>query len=213
MEKVLFKEEQRFSQWWIWLLLSASFGVATAFLLLLLHESERNSEDYLILLVVLIVAAIVVLVLFVRMRLVIEIRDAGVRFKYPPLINKWREIGKNEIERFEVRKYKPIVEYGGWGIKTGRLKRGKAYSVSGNIGLQLYLKNGKKLLLGTQKKQAIKSTMNKLLVDAQFVHKGGFTTPKEKKFQLHSKTKKILIIVLIELVAGLVIFSIIQILK
>ena len=36
-------------------------------------------------------------------------------------------------------------------------------TVSGKIGLQLYLKNGAKLLIGTQKKQAIEYAMEKLM--------------------------------------------------
>lgn len=53
-----------------------------------------------------------------------------------------------------VRKYDPIGDYGGWGLKGGALwnsKKGKAINVSGDIGIQLELKNSKKLLIGTQK--------------------------------------------------------------
>lgn len=55
----------------------------------------------------------------------------------------------------------PIKEYGGWGIK-GKFKS-KAYNVSGNIGLQLYLKNGRKVLFGTQRQEAIENAMKKLM--------------------------------------------------
>ena len=41
------------------------------------------------------------------------------------------------------------MEYGGWGIKGKRHK--KAYTVSGNYGIQFLLKNGKMIMIGTQK--------------------------------------------------------------
>jgi len=47
------------------------------------------------------------------------------------------------------REYKPIREYGGWGIRY--VIGGIAYNVYGNKGVQLILKNKKKVLVGTQK--------------------------------------------------------------
>lgn len=99
--------------------------------------------------------------LFFKMRLQIEIRDGGLRFRYPPLASNWKMISKEEIERFEVRTYRPVAEYGGWGIKGSSRKR--AYNVSGNVGLELVLKNGRKVLFGTQKSQAIKYAMEKMM--------------------------------------------------
>ena len=72
------------------------------------------------------------------------------------------------IEKYEVRKYNAFREYGGYGIKgrkPGRRFRGKgyAYNISGNTGLQLYLKDGKKVLIGTQRGEAIKYAMDKMM--------------------------------------------------
>ncbi len=68
--------------------------------------------------------------------------------KFIPFHNTPRLIDWNEIEKLEVVKYDPIGDYGGWGIKSKKGK--KAYNVSGDIGLKLYLKNGKNILIGTQ---------------------------------------------------------------
>ena len=54
-----------------------------------------------------------------------------------------------------IRKYDALTEYGGWGIKGGKFwkkDKGTAVNVSGDIGIQLELKSGKKLLIGTQLK-------------------------------------------------------------
>ena len=53
-----------------------------------------------------------------------------------------------EIIKYEIRKYRPIIEYGGWGIRFN--KSGKAYTVSGNIGIQIQMSTGKGILIGTQ---------------------------------------------------------------
>jgi hypothetical protein len=95
------------------------------------------------------------------MKLYVEITHNDIRFRFPPFLNKWKSINKIEIERFEVRTYKPVWEYGGWGIKGNT--RNKAYNVKGNIGLQIYLKDSKKVLFGTQHKQAIRLAMERMM--------------------------------------------------
>jgi hypothetical protein len=67
-----------------------------------------------------------------------------------PFQFKYNEISWNDVLTIEVRKYKPIREYGGWGYRFS-FKNGKAYNISGNMGLQIVLKNGDKILIGTQK--------------------------------------------------------------
>lgn len=62
-----------------------------------------------------------------------------------------------------MRLYRPIKEFGGWGMRTAfNGKNGKAYNVSGNVGIQLELKNGSKTLLGTQKGKEAKSANESL---------------------------------------------------
>jgi len=55
----------------------------------------------------------------------------------------------NEITQSYVRKYNPITEYGGWGLRWGL--KGKAYNMSGNKGIQLVLNGNIRLLIGTNK--------------------------------------------------------------
>jgi hypothetical protein len=53
------------------------------------------------------------------------------------------------------------MEYGGWGIRYGR--KGRAYNVSGNMGLDLTLKPSKSFLIGTQTPDSIRYAMEKLM--------------------------------------------------
>ncbi len=54
----------------------------------------------------------------------------------------------SEIETYEARQYRPLRDFGGWGIRFGR--SGRAYTVSGNQGVQFVFKNGQRLLIGSQ---------------------------------------------------------------
>lgn len=111
---------------------------------------------------------------YFKLKLEVWIDQDGIHYRFFPLIRKNRLISKAEIQRFEIRKYNPIIDYGGWGVRFGLgmklkfnfglgSKWGKAYIVSGNTGLQLYLTNGKKVLFGTQRSQAILYTMEEMM--------------------------------------------------
>ncbi|PQJ82980.1 hypothetical protein BTO16_05475 [Polaribacter glomeratus] len=68
----------------------------------------------------------------------------------------------SELKEVKVRTYNPIGEYGGWGFRSGFLwnkSKGKAINISGDVGIQLEFKNGKKLLIGTQKKAEAESVL------------------------------------------------------
>ena len=93
----------------------------------------------------------------------VTITDKGVLCQFWPFFRKQRVISPQEISHWEVRTYKPIVEYGGWGVRWGNSKTGDAYNVHGNKGLQLVLKSGKRLLIGTQRPEAIAYAMKKML--------------------------------------------------
>ena len=66
-----------------------------------------------------------------------------------PIHLKEQLIPFEEIESFKARKYAPLKEFGGWGIRWGF--EAKAYNVSGEEGLQLALRNERKILFGSQK--------------------------------------------------------------
>ncbi len=90
------------------------------------------------------------------------ITKRGIYYKYYPFINKFRLISKENIKNYYIRKYKPIGEYLGWGIRYSLKGNGIAFNTMGNIGLQLELINGKKILIGTQLPEKIIDVLNKI---------------------------------------------------
>ncbi len=95
--------------------------------------------------------AIVLMGLFFFSNLKTIVKKDGIYVKYFPFHLKFRKFEFSEIKEYYIRKYSPILEYGGWGIRFGFSPRGMAYNVYGNMGMQLILEDGRKVLIGTQK--------------------------------------------------------------
>ncbi|MCB2221592.1 MAG: hypothetical protein KQI35_14445 [Bacteroidetes bacterium] len=173
MEKVLFREVQKYRQPWFWLIFIPVVAGTIIFFGLGLNQQVIHGEPFgnqpmsdtglIIIASFSILLMVGLTLLFFRIKMITEIRSDGIYFRYPPMINREKQFRRNEIVRYEVRQYQPIKEYGGWGVRTGGRKAGKAYNVSGNLGLQLELTDGKKVLLGTQRKDAIRSAMEKMM--------------------------------------------------
>ena len=100
--------------------------------------------------------------LFLNLKLKTRIDEKGIYFQFYPIHFSYRTIAWNEISTCYVRQYNAFLEYGGWGFRISfRQKIGRAYNVQGNIGLQIDLKNGKKILIGTQKKEDMQRVIDK----------------------------------------------------
>ena len=96
--------------------------------------------------------------LFYMVNLTTEVHNDGLYFRFYPFHLSFQKIEPDDIKIFEVRTYSPIREYGGWGIRYGR--KGKAYNVSGNRGLQLEFSDGKQLLIGSQRPEDLAEALN-----------------------------------------------------
>ena len=99
---------------------------------------------------------------FLVQRLETEITTEGVKVRFFPIHRTFRTYKWEDISNAFVRKYSPIMEFGGWGIRFGNRRNGSAYNVSGNQGLQLEFKKGKKLLIGTQNPYEIERALKKI---------------------------------------------------
>ncbi|QNL47769.1 hypothetical protein H8S90_13145 [Olivibacter sp. SDN3] len=103
---------------------------------------------------------VIVLGMIYLCRLDTEVNSVAIRYRFKPFHVRSHTIEWKDIEEARLRKYHPLWEYKGWGISWG--KAGMAYSTQGNVGLQLVLKNGKRILFGTQKPNELKNYLTKL---------------------------------------------------
>lgn len=148
----LYHEVQRFRQWWFWLIILAplAFGVANVWM---------NGTDDLSIYPFILIPLLVILFLS-AMKLDMKIASDGVYVKYFPLMLKARHIEWSDINKAYTREYSPLMEYGGWGIKG--IASNRAYNVSGRHGLQLELKDGNKILIGTQRGAEVDEALMRL---------------------------------------------------
>ncbi|MFN5317927.1 MAG: hypothetical protein ACK5CY_03705 [Bacteroidia bacterium] len=89
-----------------------------------------------------------------------RIDSAGIRYRLFPFQIKYRLIEWNIISKAYVRRYNPLSEYWGWGIKGTRNNR--AINIAGDVGLQLELKDHRKLLIGTLQKEKMEVAIQKI---------------------------------------------------
>jgi hypothetical protein len=92
-------------------------------------------------------------------RLETQITDTEVKGRLWPFHLSWKVFPYKDLQSAEIRQYSPILEYGGWGWRLSIIGRGIAWNIAGNQGLQLVFHNGRKLLIGTQKPEALQAAL------------------------------------------------------
>ena len=146
MATPLFHEKQQFRQWWIWLILISVTGYSG-------YQAISTNDSYYGLAI-----SGSLLILFLVMRLETSVYSDHINIKFFPFIN--RSIYWKEVNNMIVRKYSALGEFGGWGIRFRR--GGIAYNVDGNKGLELTLQDNRKIMIGTQHPDELKSALPQL---------------------------------------------------
>lgn len=158
--KTEFKEEQKFTQWWLWLLLIVLalipvYGIYKQIIQEEAFGGKPISDSGLITAVIVMFS---ILILFRFSTLKTQINKIEIQIKFIPFITKkieWKEV-----------KSAQVISYGfvGYGIRLFT-EYGTVYNTKGNMGLALELKNGKKLLVGTQKADELTKVIEEIYRD------------------------------------------------
>ena len=155
--KIEFKEEQKFTQWWLWLIL-IPIGILSIFGIykqLILEEKfgDKPISDFGFIMFAVFIFALIGLFLIMKLKTTID--KNGIRMSFFPFTKK--QVEWNEIKNAKVVNYGFV---GGWGIRLWT-KYGTVYNIKGNKGLAIELKNGKKFLIGTQKETELNNVVGK----------------------------------------------------
>lgn len=145
-DDVIFKERQKVDSLWIYLVI-----VTTLLICAIVYTFIKPFDEKEFMFTMLFLSMLVVLLTTIRLDT--EINSLGIYYRFFPLKKKIF-IPKTEIKDCYFRIYKPIREYGGWGIRTGR--QGRAFSIRGTKGIQILLKDGSLILIGTSDEIGIK---------------------------------------------------------
>ena len=151
IHNILYKEEQRFTQWYIWLLLFVillipGYGIIQQIILKTPYGDNPMSDLGLI---IFLIGMLLVFFFFWKLKMRTIITRDHLHIKFIPLANK--RIRWKDVESAQIVKYSPMV---GYGLRFSSLY-GTVYNVKGRKGLALKLKNGKKLMIGTQRSREI----------------------------------------------------------
>lgn len=155
---IVFKETQKFSQWWLWLIL---IGIGILPILgiykqLIIGEKfgDKPMSDLGIIIFAVFVFSLIAMFWFMQLKT--EIDQNEIRMHFFPLVKKrvnWKEIKNAEIVNYGF--------VGGWGIRLWT-KYGTVYNMKGNKGLAIALTDGNKFLIGTQKPEELTAILEKI---------------------------------------------------
>ena len=155
--KIEFKEEQKFTQWWLWLILLpiGFLSIIGIYKQIILGESFGDKPMSDIGLIIFAIFIFSLLGLFILMKLKTNIDNDKIEISFFPFVKKttkWTDIKKAEVVNYGF--------VGGWGIRLWT-KYGTVYNIKGNKGLGIELLNGKKYLIGTQKETEMNEIVKK----------------------------------------------------
>lgn len=158
----IFVEEQKFNQLIVFIIFSIVFitiGITTHYNWPV-NSTANFSETIAALSGLIFVTLLAILFLFMKLKTRVD--ELGIHYQFFPFHLSFKTIPWELISTCYLRKYNAISEFGGWGMKFSLFGRsGKSFTTKGNIGLQLKLKSGKKILIGTQKKEDLQRSLDK----------------------------------------------------
>ena len=143
-KKIYFEEKQRFTNPFLYISI-ASILLTPIIVYISSGETKVFQNNFL---VSIIVSLLIFIVSYIT-QLETRIDQDGIHYRFFPFKRKFTSFPSEKIKEVSVRTYKPIREFGGWGLRYS-FKNGKAVNVKGKEGIQLLLNNGDKLLIGTQ---------------------------------------------------------------
>ena len=154
-----FKERQHLKLWWLYILLGIETIIVCSVLFLskdgISYEQLKKAYFFPVFAIIL---PYVIVYVVTHNSFNLKINEHGISYHYWPFA-KNKSLSWDQIEKLYIRKYDALGEYGGWGMRY-RLWfkfRDKAYIFNNeNLGIQLQLMEGKKLLFSTSKPEEIK---------------------------------------------------------
>lgn len=163
----MFHEQQQFRQRWLWLLFAlVSIPLVgllgfTAWQQIVVGRPMGNRPLSDAALLAIFVGVVLlhggVIALFWFARLDVTVTETELLIRFFPFHLTARHIPLSEIVDARKRHYSALGEYGGWGIRLGF--SGWAYNVSGDEGVQLVLRDGRRILVGSQRSDELEEAL------------------------------------------------------
>lgn len=140
-------------------LLGAAGGVFSAVVIFTQDPRQWASLPVIAICGILVPAGIGLLIWVARLET--EVRQDGLYIRYVPFHRHFKRFHVGDLSEYCARTYRPILEYGGWGIRCGW--RGRAYNVSGNRGVQLVFRDGRRVLIGSSRPSELEAAIRSIV--------------------------------------------------
>ena len=146
--------KQRFRNIWIWtlIILLNIFLVYCLISQIVFDKPVGNHPVSNLALFIICLIPFALLILLLIMYLRVDVTKDEILIEYFPFLKK--RILMSEISDIKQVTYRPVQDYGGWGIRYST--KGTAYTIHGNQGLELKLISGKNILIGINKHSDLK---------------------------------------------------------
>ncbi|MGZ3923812.1 MAG: hypothetical protein ACXVBJ_08575 [Flavisolibacter sp.] len=158
---ILYEEVQQFTGVSIRNFSKGLLGIVFLALIVSLIIQKGRFTDYNKLLIVLLPILLVVNIIL-GSKLILQIRTDGIYVRFPPWQPKFTTLSWTDIEEIDVREYRPMREFMGWGIRYAPRRMG--YIVAGNNCIEVVLKNGYTVIITTQRKEEVNEVLKRIEV-------------------------------------------------
>ena len=129
-----YSEKSGFPAWIFWAI--ASIPLTIYLYEYIAHPIDSEPFDWFGLVIL---GAVGILIFSIKLH--VTVNAEGITYKYPPFHNKPKQIPWANIESAELMKINPLKEFGGWGLRYGKL--GTAYTTRGKYILHIKMRQGK----------------------------------------------------------------------
>ncbi|MCK5848696.1 MAG: hypothetical protein KAH01_05815 [Caldisericia bacterium] len=155
-EELIYEDNQHLNMWWVWLIviLLTIFMWYSAIMQLIFNTpigTNPGSDTFIFIFWLLFGVLFPIFIATCNMLIKVDNKCIKIVSGNRLLFN--RTIMLNNISKAEIKTYNPLKEYGGWGNRG--FGKNKAYTVSGNRGLQLTLIDESKVLIGSNDPESL----------------------------------------------------------
>ncbi|MCB0620985.1 MAG: hypothetical protein KDC32_24585 [Saprospiraceae bacterium] len=179
MAEVRYREQQKFRRVEVLALLGLFIGLAVVRLIQKLSDPTGELLTTVLIyggILILLVAAFLYLV---KMRLSLNINEKSITYRYGPFQRRKYKIRWKQVENCKLVQTPAAAEASGWGVHFSSQER--VYSLSGRTGLELELKNGDRVFLGSQRPSELRRVLHyiQLLRQGKQLPSGQKNTPSD----------------------------------
>ena len=161
---MIMEEQQRFESPWIWV---PVIGFAVIFCFFIVRSAIGNFSGltpnplFGSILVGSLCIPLLIIILLWKSSFTVGVYSNEIRFRLKPFHFSDQLIPISKIKEVEVISFRPLRDFGGYGIRYGQ--GGKAYIVSGGKGVRIKCNDGTTFVLGSQNPQKLAESINQNL--------------------------------------------------